>query len=247
MTDLFTAAPDQTADAERQEILAKWKDKPAEELLKAKVESDLYIKTLEKQKDELRNDYLKQREELLAKAKFEELIDRFEKAPKELASSDTLAKEVESPKYDPKEIESLVLNKIQENKVLEKQTANFNEVQNRLKERYGNSYLSILREQQNSLGLSDTDVNDLAKKSPEAFFRIMGLNQEREQFQAPPRSGQRNDNFAPTGQKKRTWSYYQELKKSNYKLYSDPKTQVQMHKDAAELGSAFEDGDFNAI
>jgi hypothetical protein len=159
----------------------------------------------------------------------------------------TPAANEESPKYDPKDVEALVLNKIQETKVLEKQTANFNQVQLKLKERYGNSYLDVLRDQQNSLGLSNSDVNDLAMKSPEAFFRIMGLNQEQQQnFQTPPRSSQRNDNFAPQGQKKRTWSYYQELKKSDYKAYSDPKTQVQMHKDAAELGTAFEDGDFNA-
>jgi hypothetical protein len=246
LTDLFTAAPDLSGNAEREEILAKWKDKPAEDILKAKVDSDLYIKTLEKQKDELRADYLKQREELLAKAKFEELIDRFEKAPKDLQVATPAANE-ESPKYDPKDVEALVLNKIQETKVLEKQTANFNQVQLKLKERYGNSYLDVLRDQQNSLGLSNSDVNDLAMKSPEAFFRIMGLNQEQQQnFQTPPRSSQRNDNFAPQGQKKRTWSYYQELKKSDYKAYSDPKTQVQMHKDAAELGTAFEDGDFNA-
>lgn len=245
MTDLFTAAPDLGGNAEREEILAKWKDKPAEELLKAKVESDLYIKTLERQKDELRSDYLKQREELLAKAKFEELIDRYEKAPKnDLQVANTPANE-ESQKYDPKEIENLVLNKIQETKLLEKQTQNFNQVQDKLKERYGNSYLTVLREQQNNLGLSDSDVNELAQKSPEAFFRVMGLNQEPQQnFQTPPRSQQRNDNFAPR-QEKRTWSWYQELKKRDYKAWSDPKTQLQMHKDSAQLGKDFEDGDFN--
>ncbi len=100
----------ETNTNERDEILAKWKDKPLEELLKAKVESDLYIKTLEKQKDELRDDYLKQREELLAKAKFEELIDRYEKAPKEQVANPA---NEESLKYDPKQVEDIVLKKIQ--------------------------------------------------------------------------------------------------------------------------------------
>jgi len=244
LTDLFTAAPDLGGNAEREEILAKWKDKPAEELLKAKVESDLYIKTLERQKDELRSDYLKQREELLAKAKFEELIDRYEKAPKDVQVAAPQAND-ESPKYDPKDVESLVLKKIEETKVLEKQTQNFNQVQEKLKERFGSNYLTVLREQQNSLGLSDSDVNALAQKSPEAFFRVMGLNQEPQQnFQTPPRSQQRNDNFAPR-QEKRTWSWYQELKKRDYKAWSDPKTQLQMHRDSAQLGKDFEDGDFN--
>src|SRR5437868_7137835 len=107
--NLLTPPADQQVN-ERDELTAKWKDKPLEELLKAKVESDLYIKTLKKQKDELRADYLSQREELLAKAKLEELIDRFEK--KDLQVAPPEANEVESPKYDPKEVENIVLKQI---------------------------------------------------------------------------------------------------------------------------------------
>ena len=54
--NLLDAPLDQGNSNERDEITAKWKDKPQDELLKAKVESDLYIKTLERQKDELRNE-----------------------------------------------------------------------------------------------------------------------------------------------------------------------------------------------
>jgi len=223
---------------ERAEILNKWKDKPLEELLKAKVESDLYIKTLEKQKDELRDDYLKQREELLAKAKFEELIDRYEKAPRETPVANTPANE-ESHKYDPKAIEDLIENKIKQTKVVERETENFRKVQDKLKERYGDNYTTILKEQQSTLGLSTDDVNALAKKSPEAFFRIMDLNKQSEgSFQTPPRSGQRNDNFAPKGQTKRDYNYYQELKKANPKLYLDKQIAVQMHNDVISMGEA---------
>jgi len=241
LTDLFNAPADQQDTSLRDEILNKWKDKPAEELLEAKVNSDLYIKTLERQKDELRTDYLAQREELLAKAKFEDLLTRFESSKdNNLQVANTPANEVESPKYDPKEIESLVLKKIGESKSLEKETENYNKVEAKLKERFGSNYLSILQEQRNNLGLSVEDVNALAKKSPEAFFRVMNLNEQRsESFQTPPRSGQRNDNFAPRGQTKRDWNYYQELKKTNPKLYLDPKISVQMHNDAVEQGEAF--------
>ena len=224
---------------EREEILNKWKDKPLEEVLKAKIESDLYIKTLERQKDELRNDYLKQREELLAKQKFEELIDRYESKARQELQEQTPPTEVVKP-YDPKEIEQLVLNKIQETESTKKATDNFNKVQTKLQERFGNNYSSVLKEQQNTLGLSDNEINDLAKKSPEAFFRIMGLNDQapRESYQSPPRSNQRNDQFTPRVAK-RDWNYYQELKKNNPKLYLDPKISVQMHNDAMELGESF--------
>src|SRR5882762_396010 len=99
MTDLFA---DQQKN-ERDEIAAKWKDKPLEELLKAKIDSDLYIKTIERQKDEMRDDLLKTREELLTKAKFEDYIDQM-KNTNNLQVAPPLANE-ESHKYDPKEIE----------------------------------------------------------------------------------------------------------------------------------------------
>lgn len=238
MTDLFDVPPTNDTSL-RDELTLKWKDKPADELLKAKVESDLYIKSLERQKDELRADYLKQRDELLTKAKFEEYLDRIDKSSNNLQVAIPPANEVEN-KYDPREIESLIQNKISESKIVEKETENFHQVQNRLKEKFGDNYANVLKEQQSTLGLSDADVNALAKKSPEAFFRLMGLNQQQQDsFQAPPRSGQRNDSFAPKGAPKRNWAYYQEMKKTNPMLYLDPKLSVQMHNDAVELGDAF--------
>jgi hypothetical protein len=227
---------DQQVD-ERAELELKWKDKPLEELLKAKVDSDIYIKTLERQKDELRTDYLKQRDELLAKAKFEELVDRLQNPDRQVTPP--IVNDTEKPQYDPKEMEALILSKINESKSMDVQTANFKLVETKLRERYGDNFASILKDQQNTLRLSDDDINNLAKKSPEAFFRMMGLdNQKTEGFQTPPRSNQRADSFAPR-QVKRDWNYYQELKKTNPRLYLDPKIAVQMHNDAIELGEAF--------
>lgn len=235
MDDLFNA-PDPDVAA-RDELTAKWKDKSPEEVLKAKVEADLYIKTLEKQKDELRTDYLKQREELLSKAKFEEYIDRMEKSNNQIASPSA---NEESPKLDMTEISKLIKNEIMQTKVVDKETTNYQTVQKKLQERFGNNYPSILEEQRNALGLSNERINALAKESPEAFFRMMGLNEQvRDSFQAPPKSGQRNDSFAPKGQTKRDWNYYQELKKADPKIYLDPKISVQMHNDAIEQGDAF--------
>lgn len=231
---LFETPADPQDVTLRDELLNKWKDKPAEELLKAKVESDLYIKTLERQKDELRNDYLAQREELLAKAKFEDLLTRFESS-KETPVTPPLVKEVESPK-EPIDIDAKVRKLIEETRQTERRTANVNLVQEKLKERFGNNYQSALRD----TGLSDNQINEIAGDSPEAIFRLVGLHDtHKEDFQTPPRSSQRSDNFAPRGQTKRDWNYYQELKKANPKLYLDPKIAVQMHNDAVALGSDF--------
>lgn len=240
MTDnLFDVSPTNDDTSLRDELLNKWKDKPVDEVLKAKVDSDLYIKTLERQKDEMRQMYLQQSEELKAKAKFEELIDRFEKAPKDLQVASPPANE-DQPKFNPDEYRKIASETFQEMERARVETDNFRKVQNKLQDKYGSNYANILKEHQATLGLSDTDVNSLAKKSPEAFFRLMGLNEQpRETYQAPPRSGQRSDSFAPKGAPKRDWNYYMEMKRTNPNAFLDPKIQVQMHNDAIELGDAF--------
>lgn len=241
--DLFDGA-DQGADL-RVELENKWKEKTPEELLKAKIDSDLYIKTLEKQKDEMRNDVLRLNEELSARTNLQDLIDRLNQQQQ---SPDPAPRvEDQSAKgLAPEDVERLVLAKIEQSKLAEKENDNLSRVHSKLKERFGDNTARILKEQANTLGLSNDDVNALARKSPEAFFRLMGLNERpREDFMAPPRNDRRNDNFAPTTEK-RTWTWYQNLKRTNPTLYFDPKTQVQMHRDAASLGNSFEDGDFTA-
>ncbi len=230
---------DQTAQL-RAELEAKWKDKPVEQLLAAKVESDLYIKTLEKQKDELRQEYLTQREELLAKAKFEEYIDQIKNTPKDNGTAPLVPPVNDSPKFDPAEFKKLAAETYQEFELRKQEANNYNKVESKLKERYGDNYVSVLKDQQSNLGLSTDEINNLAKKSPEAFFRLMGLNDNSNNlFQGPPRSGVRSDNFSPKGAPKRDWEFYETLRKTKPTEYFSPKIQTQMHQDAMTLGDAF--------
>ncbi len=250
MTDLFKNQDENVLDQNKnylEELVGDGKKfKSPEELAKGKATADHYIKTLETKLDELRNDYLAEKANSTATAKLQELIDQYEK--KQLASNDTpLVNEVKNqPQFDPSMLDELVTKKIQETDRFKTEQSNYNTVQNKLKEQFGSNYGTVVKEQADTLGLTGDEVEAWARKSPEAFFRIMGLNQpKQETFQAPPRSAQRNDNFAPQGAQKRTWSYYQNMKKTNPALYHDPKINVQMEKDALELGSAFEDGDFH--
>ena len=95
--------------------------------------------------------------------------------------------------------------------------------------------------------MTEDDVNSLAKRSPKTLAKVLGIeveNREKAVFQSPPVSQRRSDTFKPAVQK-RTWSWYQEQKKSNPRIFLDPKIAIQMHDDHIALGSAFEDGDFH--
>lgn len=221
------------------------KFKSEKDLARGKYEADLYVTTLTRQLDELRDDYKKLREDSTSRAKLEELIGQLEARSKQSSNSDTPpAREVkDSPTLDPNELKSLVSSSIQEYEMTRKQTDNFNRVREKLREQFGDNYQSVLKNQIEELGLTEDDVNTLARKSPNAFFKTLGIEQAiaKETFQNPVASSQRAETFRPKGSQKRTWSYYQDLKKTQPNLYLDPKTNVQMHNDAMELGEAFFD------
>lgn len=228
---------------------SKFKD--IETLAKAKYDSDLYVKSLEAQKDELRRDYLALKTDYEARAKLEELLDQYKNEPPKRNDNHEQpdVKNVNERPFDPNEYKKIARQEIQELRTSEREESNFNNVREKLIERFGNNFKPVLEKQIQELGLTAEDADALARKSPAAFFKTLGIDQppQTENFQTPPRTNQRSDNFKPTGAKKRTWSYYQELKKSDPKMYLDPKTAVQMHNDAIELGDAFNDGDFFAF
>lgn len=221
---------------------AKFKD--PQELARGKYEADLYIDTIIKQKDDQTREILELRSELNTRAKLEEMIDQINQ--KQQTFSSTLPEAKDNPKpFDPKETESIFDRKLQEYEESKKAKENFQQVQLKLREQYGNGYANVLKDKMVSLHLTEDYVNDLARRSPDAFLKLMDLDENRRQdtFQSPPRSAQRPDQFAPKT-RDRTWTFYEDMKKKDPNAYWNPKTQVQMHQDLMQLGDKFKDGDY---
>jgi len=235
MADSLLDPNDQTT--EREELLTKWKAKTPEEVLNAKVESDLYIKTQNARFDDLRNDYLKLREEIQAKASLEELIARQEKL---LANPDTNRDDVNQPSFKPEDIDAMLEQKLSSREQLRKETDNLNFVKAKLREQFGDNANTALKQRMDTLDLDQGFADELAKKHPSVFLKTFGMEEQprRDSYSPPPRSAQRQDRFAPQTPK-RDWNYYQELKKTNPRIYLDPKIAIQMHNDAVELGDSF--------
>ena len=111
-----------------------------------------------------------------------------------------------------------------------------------LTKQFGDNYAPMVRKRIEELGLSPEQFNQWAREAPNAAIAAVGANQPREGFEAPPRS---NRTFKPVTDQKRTWTYYQELRKTNPKAYYDKSIMNQMLEDAEALGAEFEDGDFH--
>lgn len=224
------------------------KFKTPEDLARGKYEADLFVETLKRTQDQLREDYLKMREENMARAKLEDLIDQLANK-RQISNDEPLVKDVrEQPTFKPEEIESLVSNQIQKHEVVKKQTENYNHVKAKLQERHGDNFSNVLKQQIAELGITQERLDDMARNEPKVLLRTLGLDQPvvTDNFQAPPRSNQRTDRFTSGNAPERTWTYYQNMMKTDPKSYFDPKTNVNMHNDMIRLGEKFKDGDFHS-
>lgn len=237
MADSLLPGNDLVPTITKEEVIEKWKDKPQEELLAAKAESDIYINTLTARFDDLRKDYLELREQQQTGAQLKEFLDRMEKQSTEPESPITHQSDVQ-PGIKPEDLEGIIAKEIAKNQLASKQNENLSVVQAKLKETLGDNYEASYKQRLDSLGLTKEFADDLAKNYPAAFMKTFGLDQTSTSPMPTPRSSHRPTSFAPNVPK-RDWAYYQEMKKTNPRLYLDPKIAIQMNADAEALGEAF--------
>lgn len=214
-----------------------------EDLAKGKYISDEVIKIKDKRFDTLSDEFKKVRDENIAGPKLQELVDKFETLQQQLTTRQAPQSNEDNRQasYDPKQVENLIDSRYSLNKQKEQEDTNFRQVQDKLKERFGNNYVSILKEQSTALGMTDEEVNSMARKNPNLFSKTFDLNAPKnvDNFQTPPKSSQRSDNFAPNSPKPRNWTYWEDLRKKDPMAWMDKKNAVQMEKDAQALGKDF--------
>jgi len=225
--------------SERDALIAKWKDKSADEVLNAKVESDLYIKTLTSRFDDLAKDHLALKEAHQASTDLKTLIETMKKERENPGITNNEPKLETPTAIKPEDIQSLIRSELAQDKTATKQRENFRMVEGKLKEAFGDNYTTAYKQRLDQLGLTVEYADSLAKDYPAVFLKTFELdNKPMISNQAPPKGTVRNTSFAPNVAK-RDWAYYQEMKKTNPKMYLDPKIAIQMHNDAIELGEAF--------
>jgi hypothetical protein len=214
------------------------------EIAKGKWHADQTLEVSKRRQDELRADFLKEREQNLTREQLESALTRFAQTPLASNEKTPVNEAADKPTYDPNQLKTLVSQGFMEMRQKENEEANAKMVEGKLIERFGSNYQDTLTRQAVDLGLSLQEVNSMAKTNPKVFMRTFGLDQppQTQNFQTPPRSSM---NFTPTGGTKRTWAYYQKIKADKPGDYYSPKIQNQMVADYTSLGTAFEDGDFH--
>lgn len=219
-------------------VLEKFKGENGEldlaKLAKAKLESDLHIKRIEREAEELRG-------EVKTRVGLEEFLTKMTNKPPQ--QNDTNTQSNQSPPNEspaPIDIEKLVeekLTKAESNRIKQR---NLDSVNQKLTEIWGDEANSKFRSTANDLGMSIQELKDLAEKSPEAFFRVTNIKDQGNNVPSVGAIPRSTTAIGADGTVSvRNDKYYRSLKKSNPSLYFSAKTQVQMHQDAIALGEKF--------
>lgn len=209
------------------------KFKTPQDLARGKVESDLFIEQLKRENAEMRND-------LSTRIKYEEFLDRVERA--KLSNEGNQPNEEQQGQQksamSPEELEQLLDRKFREREARSTATQNLTEVQNKLRETLGPNYALKVREQAQALGLSTEFLNNLAATQPKAFYRMLDIDTSKgtSPSVSPPKTSVNTEGFVPSTGTARGKSYFDEILKKDRLVYFTPKVQNEIFAAIKEMG-----------
>lgn len=215
------------------------KYRTTEDALRSIVHKETHIQKLERENRELR--------ELSLKAKTtEELLKAIQNNKNGAGSDDNSSdqfrsRETQTPSNTPTRDDLLkeVLSVLEERKAKENQELNLSTVKNALITQYGAQYPQALNKLSVELGLSQTEIDNMAKTSPKAFLKLVGVELKDPVRNPVPSSSSirtpNNENLSG----ERGMKYYENLRKTNPRLWDNPKTQNEITNQALKLGQKF--------
>ena len=217
-----------------QEEIDALKERGLEDLAKGKAHADRFIDFLEEQNKSLKEE-LDQR--LTAEATLKEIKEKGQEKSE-------VSEEVTTPGLKPEDLDSLVDKRISESRQKEIVQRNIKEADDKVKALYGDKADIFMEGKCRELDLSKADLGELAAKSPQAFFDMIGIS-VKEGEKTPTAStstvnlealakGSSGGEAIPGTNR---W-YMEQRKKDKAKFYS-PEVQRRLFKDRERLGDKF--------
>lgn len=235
MSELFNDAGNQANTSQSfLEALVKekgeqWKD--PEVIAKGKLEADNYIKQLKEENDRLK--------ELAAKQDYaKSLLDELQK-PK-AAEPDPNPQTQPTSELTEEKLKSLVETTISAREQDSIRARNKQEVTTKLLSEWGEKAGEILNVKAAEIGMPVAELEALALRAPQAFFKLVGVGQtsttknERTFFGSSVNT--EGSQFQSRGE--RNSQYYSNLRRENRKLYDSPEVQGQRLEDFKRLSAA---------
>lgn len=222
------------------------KFKTPQDLAKGKLESDKFIRDLERQISEMKEDLDKS-------SKIEELLElarsqQKDKAAQSPPSGNENREDNDGGTGDPNDtssgltderLKALIESQLSTVETARSRQNNLKEVDAILEEKFGETAKSFLKTKSSEIGMSIDELKDLASRNPKAFFQLTGVTVGGvpNRNQSVTVGSSRSDGTAVYGGKSenRDFAYYQKLRKENKKQYYNSATQAQMYKDVKEI------------
>jgi hypothetical protein len=200
-------------------------------LAAAKLEADNFIKQITKENEELRG-------EVKTRIGLEDFLTKVNQPPKNENVPPVPGNQPPNPEPAPVDIEQLVQKHLSNAQAEAIKKANQQKVNDTLAKVWGNDTSKNFVQAAQTLSMSVDELKALAERSPEAFFRVAGVNTQPNSPSTGPVPSS-TVHMDPGGTGERDMKYYQNLKKTNPNLYYSPKTQLQMHQDGTRLKERF--------
>lgn len=146
---------------------------------------------------------------------------------------------------DPETQKKLVRDIIHEEKSVEQRRANFGTVLDRLVNEHGDKAKvnEFMEKRAVSLGISVDDLQLLAQKSPDAFFKL--VNEQKSDsasgFTPPADTHDKSGTSGGNHLDPNTWPYFKKLMREDYKTYQSKANQARLHQLVKEANARGED------
>ena len=245
-----TKQPEQSSEAQGQETPSQesylqklvetkgenWKD--PEVLAKGKLEADGYIKNLEDQLGQMREDLKKQEYQAQILDQLQNKATEATAVKPEVSNNNGSTTEGNTkPTLSEEDLKSLVEQTLNQREIDSTVSNNLKLVDEELEKSYGTEAQAKIQEKAQELGMSMERIKEIAAESPNAFFALIG--EPKKTFSPRVQGSVRTEGVNMQASAERDWSYYQKLRRENRNLYYTPKIQQQLMEDKSRLGSKF--------
>jgi len=232
MTDIFAEPKDQGVGNPLEVLVGEGKKyATVEDLAKSRIAADEHIARLEAEAAEFRQGIQRQ------------ILDREQQSQQITPPVGNQDQGNQSQRAPQEDLAERIREVTRQDREAEKARTNVEAVTDRLTSTFGTPEAAnqAVASKARELGVSLKFLLDSAAASPAAFYKQMDLDVQPRNAPAPHgnvNTGALHSQSAGSA-KAGTYAYYEELRKSNPKIYNLPKTQLDMHKQAMENPNFF--------
>ena len=215
----------------------QWRDPQV--VAKGKLEADAYVKQLESQLAEIREEMGKQdySKELLEALKNKAPESTNGQSPQSNNDNGGTTQSQTNSALSDEQIKRLVETALTEREKTNTSTQNVTLVEQKMSEAFGTEAQAKVQEKAKELGLSLQRMQEIAAESPTAFLSLIG--DKAKELQPIVKGTIRTEGVNMQASSERNFGFYQELRRKNRKQYFSPEVQRQMFQDRTRLGEKF--------